>query len=140
MKWYRKAAEQDFAPGQFNLALAYEYGDGATKDLSKAVEWYRKAAEQGMAEAQCNLGVCYANGLGLTKDNIEACKWLLLASVAGSPSVRDQAAKALNACKARMSRNEISEAQRLARNFKSRKPSATGALATVNRIIDSPSR
>ena len=59
MKWYRKAAEQNYAEAQNNLGVCYANGQGVAKDEVEAVKWFRKAAEQNYAEAQNNLGVCY---------------------------------------------------------------------------------
>jgi TPR repeat protein len=58
-KWYRKAAEQNYAEAQYNLGLGYYKGEGVAKDQAEAVKWYRKAGEQNYAEAQYNLGICY---------------------------------------------------------------------------------
>jgi TPR repeat protein len=49
--WYRKAAEQGDAKAQFNLGVAYEYGEGVKKDLTAALHWFRLAAAQGDADA-----------------------------------------------------------------------------------------
>ena len=38
MKWYRKAAEQNDAPAQYDLGLCYANGEGVAKDY---VEAYR---------------------------------------------------------------------------------------------------
>ena len=59
VKWYRKAAEQNYARAQNNLGVCYAEGEGVAKDQVEAVKWFRKAAEQNYAEAQYNLGVCY---------------------------------------------------------------------------------
>ena len=59
VKWFRKAAEQNFAGAQYNLGLCYDTARGVAKDQVEAAKWYRKAAEQNLAEAQYNLGVCY---------------------------------------------------------------------------------
>jgi TPR repeat protein len=55
VKWFRKAAEQGNATGQYNLGIMYENGYGVTKDYSEAVKWYRKAAEQGYENAKSAL-------------------------------------------------------------------------------------
>ena len=52
VKWYRKAAEQNYAKAQYNLGVCYEHGEGVAKDPVEAVKWYRKAAEQNYAKAQ----------------------------------------------------------------------------------------
>src|SRR6266498_2404727 len=75
VKWFRKAAEQNYAEAQFDLALCYTKGEGVAKDQVEAVKWYRKAAEQNFAKAQYNLGLCYTKGEGVPKDQVEAVQW-----------------------------------------------------------------
>lgn len=82
-KYFRKAAEQGYAPAQNMLGICYEYGEGVEQDYLKAVEWYRKAAEQGYARAQCNLGQCYANGFGVEQDCAKAVEWYRKAAEQG---------------------------------------------------------
>jgi uncharacterized protein len=72
VKWFRKAAEQNFAVAQYNLGVCYE--QGVAKDEREelfpvlggepveAVKWYRKAAEQNDVNAQFNLGMCLRTG------------------------------------------------------------------------------
>ena len=47
VRWYRRAAEQEYARGQYRLGLAYLNGRGVREDHQEAVRWYRRAAEQG---------------------------------------------------------------------------------------------
>jgi TPR repeat protein len=56
-RWYRKAAEQRFALGQFNLGWCYENGRGIPRDLNEARKWYRKAAVQGHDDARKRLSM-----------------------------------------------------------------------------------
>ena len=84
VKWYRKAADQGLARGQYNLGNMYRQGLGVSKDYSEAVKWYRKAVEQGHAMAQCNLGYMYKNGLGVSQDYSEAVKWYRKAAEQGN--------------------------------------------------------
>jgi uncharacterized protein YeaO (DUF488 family) len=47
--WYRKAAEQDHAASQYELARMYKYDashfdEGVAKNLAEAAFWFRKAA------------------------------------------------------------------------------------------------
>ena len=81
--WYRKSAEQGYAPAQWNLGLCYKYGNGVEKDLKQAAEWYRKAAEQGDADAQFSLGVCYEAGIGVKEDPKQALEWYQKAAAQG---------------------------------------------------------
>ena len=68
---------------QFNLALAYQKGEGTAKDAARAVEWYRKAAAAALPEAQFNLGVLFANGVEVPRDDKEAAKWIYAAAQNG---------------------------------------------------------
>ncbi len=54
--WYRKAADQGYAPAQFNLGVMFATGQGVPQDYGQAIGWYRKAADQGYARAQFSLG------------------------------------------------------------------------------------
>lgn len=68
---------------QFNLALAYQKGEGTAKDAARAIEWYRKAAAAALPEAQFNLGVLFANGVEVPRDDKEAAKWIYAAAQNG---------------------------------------------------------
>src|SRR5437773_414304 len=123
VKWFRKAAEQNLAQAQFNLGAFYECGHGVAKDEVEAVKWFRKAAEQNLAQAQYNLGHCFAYGRGVAKDYVEGYKWWLLAAAQGDENAKKNVAILEN----KMSREQIAEGQKLARNFKPREaPSAGG--------------
>jgi TPR repeat protein len=75
VKWFKKAADLNYAPAQNDLGDCYWHGDGVNHDDSEAVKWYKKAAEQNYAEAQYSLGVNYYQGWGVIKDRKEAVKW-----------------------------------------------------------------
>lgn len=64
IEWYQKAAEQGDASAQFNMAVMYHEGRGATQDFTKARYWYQKSAAQGDKDAQYNLGILYEYGWG----------------------------------------------------------------------------
>ena len=117
VKWFRKAAEQNFADAQYDLGICYFTGNSVTKDTKEAVKLFGKAAEQDLTDAQFALGVCNAKGEGVAKDNVEAYKWLSLAAIKGS----EKAKQFLAGLKYGMSPEEITEAKRLAYNFKPRK-------------------
>ncbi len=122
VKWYRKAAEQGHAEAQSNLGLMYGKGLGVPQDYAKAVKWSRKAAEQGVAEAQYNLGFMYANGQGVPQDYVQAHKWFNLAASKSPPGEnRNRAIKGRGTVAKRMTPAQISEAQKLAREWKPKK-------------------
>jgi TPR repeat protein len=80
VRLYRRAAELDYAPAQYNLAIYYETGRGIKKDTVEAIRWYLKAAELGFAEAQYTLGMYYRDGTFVEKDLFEATYWMEKAS------------------------------------------------------------
>jgi TPR repeat protein len=127
VKWFRKAAEQNVADAQFSLGVCYANGQGVTKDDAEAVKWFRKAAEQNLADAQYNLGVCYDSGEGVAKDQVEAYKWWLLAAGQGN----DDAKHNMTIVENKMTREQIAEGQRLARDFKPRKVPSEGSDARL---------
>lgn len=68
IKWFRKAAEQGYAPAQSNLGRMYNEGRGVEKNSSEAAIWLFNAAQQGDTEAQLILGYLYQLGQGVKQD------------------------------------------------------------------------
>ena len=124
VKWYRKAAEQNFADAQFNLGGCYHKGDGVPQNDEEAVKWFEKAAEQNHADAQFNLANRYINGEGVAKDYVAAYKWRLLAAAHGDEISK----KAVDSLESIMTRDQIAEGQRLAREFRPRRAASSGNL------------
>src|SRR5207237_606106 len=115
--WYRKAAEQGYATAQASLGGMYQEGKGVPKDAGKAAFWYRKAAEQGDPFGQVLLGFMYSDGEGVPKDVVMAYLWHNLAAAQGNRSAKN----AREAVEKLMTREQIAEAQRLTREWKSKK-------------------
>ena len=109
--WFRRAAGQGNASAQFNLGVAYDNGNGVQEDDAEAAAWYRRAAKQGHDAAQSNLGVLYAKGEGVLKDFVLAHMWFNIASANGNEKAR----KARDALERTMTRAEIADANKLAR-------------------------
>ena len=117
VKWYKLAAEQGNAKAQFGLGASYDVGQGVLRNYVEAVKWYKLAAEQGNASAQTNLGIMYAKGLGVAQDFVSAHKWFNLAAITGTKD----AVKNRDAIEIIMSKQQIEEAQKLARECLARK-------------------
>jgi TPR repeat protein len=83
MFWYRKAAGQGNAMGQFMLGVLYDNGDGVPQDYGQAAAWYRKAAELGYAKALDCLGDLYRDGKGVPQDYAQAAAWYRKAAEQG---------------------------------------------------------
>jgi hypothetical protein len=114
----RKAAERGDAPAQAQLGYMYYNGRGVPQDYAKAAKWFRRAAEQGYAPAQYNLGVTYRKGEGVPQNYIEAHKWVNLAASKSKGKRRANAIQNRRTLAKMMSRSQIAEAQRLARDWK----------------------
>jgi TPR repeat protein len=87
MMWYRKSAEQGFAPAETNLGILLETGGQITdRNYKEAATWYRKAADQGNAAAQFNLGEIYYVGRGddIARDYKEAANWFRMSAEQGN--------------------------------------------------------
>ncbi len=54
-KWFKKAAEQGYAPAQFELGVRYEYGEGVLQDFVLAHMWYNISASKGYSKARAAL-------------------------------------------------------------------------------------
>ena len=95
----------------------YDDGEGVPQDDAEAVRWYRLAADQGYAPAQANLGVMYERGQGVGEDKVEAHMWLNLAAAQSSDENHDAFAKARDDVAGRMTAEQVTEAQRRAREW-----------------------
>jgi TPR repeat protein len=84
-------------------------GRGVPEYDVEAVRWYRLAAEQGYGDAQLNLAVMYELGEGVPQDYVLAYMWLNLAVAQGNEAAQNSKDRV----EQRMTREQISEAQRL---------------------------
>ena len=110
-KWWRKSAEQGHSGAQFNLATLYDRGEGVLQDYKEAVKWYRLSAANGFTSAQFNLGGMYDKGLGVPSSKVFAHMWWNIAASDGD----EDAAKNRASIERSMSSEEITKAQKLAR-------------------------
>ncbi len=117
VKWYRKAAEQGDAEGKHMLGVMYDTGQGVPQDYQKASEWFQKASEQGYPKAQYNLGVMYYSGQGVAQDLVLAHMWIHLATSKLSGEEGEAAVKARDVIAARMTEEQIAEAQKRAQEW-----------------------
>ncbi|MCP3670623.1 MAG: SEL1-like repeat protein [Gammaproteobacteria bacterium] len=127
------------ALADFSSALeSYQHGN-----LPKAAAEFKTLANYNDADAQYMLGYMYALGEGVTQDYIKAHKWLNIAASQGKEGAR----KARDRVADRMSRNQITKAQQLARNWKpiptqipssfaSNQPQTTRSTSSRNTIMN----
>jgi TPR repeat protein len=99
---------------------AYNHGDYAT-----ALRLWSPLANQGDAAAQGNLGLMYASGKGVPEDYIQAHMWFNLAASsfpASDAENRDNAVKSRDLLAAKLTPEQIAEAQALAREWMPTRP------------------
>jgi TPR repeat protein len=118
MALFRRAADSGDSAAQVQIGISYEDGEGVSRDYGEAVKWYRLAAEQNDSEGQIFLGSAYRSGNGVPQDYVLAHMWFNLAAANGKPDSairRDLLAD-------QMTKDQIAEAQRLAREWKPKPP------------------
>lgn len=103
---------------QFTLGKNYEAGRGGLKvDYAEAARWYRKSAEQGNFYAQASLGILYHSGKGLPQDNVQSEMWLSIAADRSIPGDRETIVEMRDSVAAHLTRQQVSEARRLAHEW-----------------------
>lgn len=74
--WYRKAAEQGDAAGEFGLGLMYGKGEGVKQDESQAFRHFLKAAEKNYPPAMLAVAAAFrTGGMGQSVDVAKADEW-----------------------------------------------------------------
>ncbi len=114
---------QDLATGgnseaQFELAGFHHYGRIGSANFQKALNWYTRAANQGNADAMIGLAVLYGHGQGVTRDTAIAYRWLAIANLQQlGPETQQRVAMALNDLRVDLSQQQVSAAEKAAREF-----------------------
>src|SRR5215471_7921673 len=115
-------AERGNAEARTLLGAMYWRGEGVPRDHKEAARLYLLAADQGYARAQNDIGFMLGFGEGIPpRDDVEAYKWLTLAIARYTARNEDrlvQAKRDLATLAARMTRAQITEAERRARDWK----------------------
>jgi TPR repeat protein len=92
----------------------YANGQCVPQDYAEAARWYRIAAEQRDASAPSHLEGMYVNGGGVPQDYVLAHMWFNHAAARGNSKAAENPAKLAEL----ITREQIAEAQRLAREWK----------------------
>jgi TPR repeat protein len=115
-------ADRGNAEARTLLGAMYWSGEGVQRDHKEAARLYLMAANQGYARAQNDIGFMLGFGEGVPpRDDVEAYKWLTLAIARYTAKNEDrlvQAKRDLATLAARMTRAQIAEAERRARDWK----------------------
>ena len=121
-KWFQKAVANGDAFVQSTAAYYYGQGIGVVpKNETEAATCYGKAAVQGDAYSQLNLSERYAEGRGVPTEVATAYKWILLAAAQGTIEDhlnKPRLKKLLYDLESRMTLDQRTEGQRMAREFK----------------------
>jgi TPR repeat protein len=96
--YYRKAALQGNADGQFGLGAMLAIGEGVAKDIKEARKWITLAAEQGHKLAINELALAYINGnLDIPeaeRESAAALRWISAAADNGYVTAMERMATA----------------------------------------------
>lgn len=123
VSWFRKAADQGLGAAQARLGEIYFAGNEAVQDFKAARTWLQKAADQRIAPAERRLGQMDEQGLGGPKDVVRAYALYEQAILDGdgyAQRLRDDLLK-------RLSPEQVTEAQALAKKMSESKPADTNA-------------
>jgi hypothetical protein len=95
IRWLTKAANQGYAPAEYELGRIYLYGRGIETDYAQALLWERKAAEQGDPRAQRDLAFMCERGFGVAADPAQAAEWNRKAAMQGNAEAQVHLARGL---------------------------------------------
>ncbi len=121
LRWFHLAADHGDLDAQFNIGGMYVHGQGVPQDYNEALKWYRLAADQGYGYAQNSLAILYAEGRGVMQDYVQAYMWFNLAAEhirASNAEARNSAMKNRDAVAAKMTPEQIAQAQKLVDEWK----------------------
>jgi TPR repeat protein len=88
VKWFQKAADQNYPDALVGLGEMTQAGQGVPRDPTNAAHLYKLAAEKGNVNGQYDLAYLYENGMGVEKDEAQAAKWYRLAAAGGDPTAQ----------------------------------------------------
>jgi TPR repeat protein len=96
--YYRKAAAQGDAEGEYGLGSMYAAGEGVKRDPVEARKWITRAAERGHVPAISLLALAYIKGeLGINeteRGGADALRWVRRAADAGDVPAMEELALA----------------------------------------------
>ncbi len=147
------AAKVGNSAAQHALGELYEGGKGVPKDFEMAARYFAQSAQQGNSNGATALGKAYLRGQGVPIDPTSAYFWLNVASMGTIPLLDDSSKLSLevalqtgiaslirDALTQRMKAEDISEAQRLTREWRpSFQNGAPAEIAVLARATDSSS-
>ena len=129
LAWFAKAGEAGDLKSQSDLAFMYETGTSVPTDYAKAAYWAQKAAERGDAPSQFRLSILKYMGQGVEQDRVEAAKWWRIAMQVDYAPWAQQVRRNAELAEAKMTAEQIAEAQRRADDWLKTHPAPAFARA-----------
>ena len=112
-KLIRQAAEKGHSFAQAYLALLFQRGEGVQQDFAEMGKWLWLAAEQGETRAMYSVAHNFNFGFDVPQDYALAHTWYNLAASFGDQDAREDREYLAK----KMTREQIAEAQRMAREW-----------------------
>jgi uncharacterized protein len=113
-QWYLRAADRGYVEAYVAVSQSYQTGRGVEKNLAEALRWARLSAHAGNTGGYWRLAHMHEKGIGVTQDNVQAYMWYDLVTQTNNDK---SAAIYRDTLASRMTQEQISEAQRLAREW-----------------------
>ncbi len=104
------------------VLLGTPWADAGAQTTAAEVVATRQRAEEGDAFAQSRLGGSYRTGQGVPQDDVQAHMWYNLAASRTTGEARGNAVRGRDQVAGRMTPDDLSEAQRLAREWDAAHP------------------
>ena len=118
IQWLEMAAEKGDPDALYKLGRIYYLGHRTAQDHGQALKCFRDLAEKGQPEGQFHLGVMYYKGESVPQDFVLAHNWINLAASRTTGDEADRARRLRDRVAEAMTREQIAEAQRIARQWK----------------------
>jgi TPR repeat protein len=120
IEWLEKAAARGDVDAKYKLGRLYYCGDDISQDYQLALKCFRDLAERGDSHGQFHLGLMYYKGEGVPQDFVAAHSWINLAASRAADNEGARARSLRDLLAAEMTKDQIAEAQNLARQWKPR--------------------
>jgi uncharacterized protein len=120
LRIFRPLAQLDSDTAYAMLGLMYTTGHGVSRDDNVAMNWFIQAANRGAPEGPAGLGLMYEYGRGVSVNYVQAYKWysIAAASVPAPEKMHAQMIEYRDRVAAKMTLEQISEAQKFASEWK----------------------
>ena len=118
IEWLEKAAARGDVDAKYKLGRVYYVGDHISHD--RALKYFRDLAEHGDSHGQFHLGLMYYKGEGVPQDFVVAHSWINLAASQAADNEGARARSLRDLLAQEMTKDQIAEAQNLARQWKPR--------------------